>query len=900
MLSDLRFRLRALFRRADVEQELDDEIRFHLQQQAEKYMAAGVDRDEALRRARLTFGGADRAREECREVRGVSWLEQTVQDLGYAARVLRHSRGFTTVAVLSLALGIGATTSVFAVLDAVVLRPLPVPQPNRLVVLRPLVRGDRFVLFNPVYEELRRRQHVLDDMAAISDASFLPVALPGSASPSYVAGSLVSGSYFRVLRLEPEIGRLLSDADDTRSATCAAVISHGFWVRQFQQSPVALGQQLRVRRTACTIVGVAPERYRSHQAGYASDIWVPIRPLTAPESLDSHTMAFFSGVIGRLGDGVGSDAAAAALTSLYQQIEITEPQGPVRPGAVRPSATDYSIRLLPGAQGLGVLRDTFDEPLWIVLSIVAVFLLIAMSNVATLLLARGEARMRELATRAALGGTRGRLIRQLAVEGGLLSLLGGAIGLLLARILSPVLASMISMEYFTVVLEPQASARVAAVIAGAVMMATFMTGLLPALRLSRVDVQPAIVGTGRTTAASTRRLARALVTAQMALSLLLVFAAGLLLRTMTELKSVDPGFQPHQVVTIEVTHEDAGRAPSPEMADADAQAAQFRVLDAALNRIPGVRSAALSWLELFGGSDLWLTMHPAARPDDRHDTRVDYVSPRYFETVGMQMIAGRDFTPADRRGAPPVAVVNETLARRRLGGFAAIGQSIVLEYPRDQQPPFTVVGIVRDSKYNGLREDKVEPMAWTPLEQWPQRVRAIALRTSPGAGEDVIRQARAALTAVDPDFMVRKVTTLEEQVDGTVGREIMLLQLASGFSAVALLLAAVGLYGTMAYAVARRRREFGIRMALGAQGGRVVKMMLREALEMVTMGAIVGLPLALLAGYACRSFLYGVGPADVTTLAIACAVLAAVAVVAAYGPARRASSVEPASALRCD
>jgi len=386
----------------------------------------------------------------------------------------------------------------------------------------------------------------------------------------------------------------------------------------------------------------------------------------------------------------------------------------------------------------------------------------------------------------------------------------------------------------------------------------------------------------------------------MALSLLLVFAAGLLLRTMTELKSVDPGFQPHQVVTIEVTHEDAGRAPSAEKADADAQAAQFRVLDAALNRIPGVRSAALSWLELFGGSDLWLTMHPASRPDDRHDTRVDYVSPRYFETVGMQMLAGRDFTQADRRGAPPVAIVNETLARRRLGGFAAIGQSIVLEYPRDQQPPFTVIGIVRDSKYNGLREDKVEPMAWTPLEQWPQRVRAIALRTSPGAGEDVIRQARAALTAVDPDFMVRKVTTLEELVDGSVGREIMLLQLASGFSAVALLLAAVGLYGTMAYAVARRRREFGIRMALGAQGGRVVTMMLREALAMVTMGAIIGLPLALVAGYACRSFLYGVGPADVTTLAVACAVLAAVAVVAAYGPARRASAVEPASALRCD
>ncbi len=338
MLSDIAYRLRALFRGKAVEQELDDEIRFHLAQQADKYVAMGLERDEALRRARLAFGATDRVAEECRDARGISWLEQTSQDVRYAARVLRHGRGFTAIAILSLALGIGATTSVFAVLDAVVLRPLPVPEPNRLVVLRPLVRGDRFVLFNPVYEELRRRQHVLDDMAAISDASFLAVTLPGSVSPTYVAGSLVSGSYFRVLRLEPQIGRLLSDADDTRSATCAAVISYGFWVRQFQQSPTALGQQLRVRRTACTIVGVAPERFRSHQAGYASDVWVPIRPLTEPESLDSHTMAFFSGVMGRLRDGVTPGAATAALTTLYQQIETTEPQGPTGPGSGRSRA----------------------------------------------------------------------------------------------------------------------------------------------------------------------------------------------------------------------------------------------------------------------------------------------------------------------------------------------------------------------------------------------------------------------------------------------------------------------------------------------------------------------------------------------------------------------------------
>jgi predicted permease len=898
MLTDLLVRLRALFRRDAVEHELEDEIRFHLQRQAEKYVKSGLSRDEAVRRAMLAFGGSDRSKEACRDARGVAFVEQTLQDLRYAARVLRKRPGFTIIALLSLALGIGATTAVFTVLDAVVLRSLPVRDPDRLVIVRAERRAERFVLFNPVYEDLRRRQTVLSGLAAISDEPYLKVTLGPSTPPAYIESSLVSGNYFRVLGLHPAIGRLLTDSDDEPSAGCAAIISHGLWERQFQQSPDVLGRRVRVRDTECTIVGVTPASFRGHQAGFTSDLWLPLRPLTDRALLSNHHMAFFSGVIGRLKNQVTHAQAQTELSALYQQIEATEPQEP-RPGEPRLLPSDFGIRLLPGAQGLGALRETFDQPLWIIFSIVVVFLLIATANVGTLLLARGEARATELATRAALGGSRGRLLRQLVAEGALLSLVGGAAGIVVAWAVTPALASVISMPYFTVSLETGVTLRVALAVAGVVVFATLVTGLMPAWRLSHVDLQPSIAG-GRTTSASGRRLARKLIAAQIALSLLLVFSAGLLLRTMAHLYAIHPGFEPDHVVVFEVHLERSGASsrygtPRDEQ---DGLASEYESLEQELNAIPGVRSAGLSWLELLGGSDLWLTVTEPTRPGDRREARIDYVSARYFETVGMQIVRGRAFTAADVRGSRPVIVVNETLARQRFGGVDPLGRLLTLEYPRDQQPPFTIVGIVKDSKYNDIREAKAEPMVWVPIAQWPQAIQAIALRTQAGTDADVIRRTRSALRAQDPDLMIRRVTTLRAQVDDTMARERLLLNLASGFSALALFLAAVGLYGMMAYAVARRTRELGIRVALGAARRNVVGMIMRDAFALVTFGALVGVPLALAAGFACRSFLFGVDPSDVGTLVVSCALLAAVAALAAYAPARRASRIEPMAALR--
>ena len=900
MWSDLRFRLRALFQRQALERELDDELRFHLEQQIEKGVGAGLSREEAARRARLSFGTLDRTREECRDVRGTRLLDHARQDLAYAIRILRRSPVFASLAVASLAVGIGAATSVFVVLHTVVMQALPVPDADRLVVLQARRHGERFVLFNPVFEAIQRDQRVLTGMAAVSDDPFLPVAIDSSEPPAYMPASRVSGSYFEVLGVVASPGRTLTDADDVPGGPCSAVISHGLWVRRFGQRPSAVGAHLRVRDTVCTVVGVAPPEFRSHQGGYAPDLWLPLRAMTSRDMLQNHHMAFFSGVIGRLRNGVGRRDAERVLTERYRQVLAGEPEGELPPGVRPAQPSDYALALLSGAQGLGVIRNEFGSSLWIVFGVAVVFLLIATINVGTLLLARGTARTTELATRAALGAGRSRLIRQLATEGAVLALIGGTLGVALAWMTTPLLARAISMPYFTVVLEPGASLASSVAVAGLVAIVAILAGVLPAWRLSRVEVHPTVAASGRTTTRGGQRFARRLVVVQLALALLLVSVAGLLMQTLVHLRGVDPGFRPESVLVLEVQHESLRPEPAdvPNAIRKQALAAKYDQLARQLNAIPGVRSAALCWLELFGGSDLGLATYRPDRPDVRKYAHTDLVSPMYFETVGMRMVAGRAFTDADRAGAVPVAVINEALARQWFGDVSPLGRTLTLEFESDQQPPFTVVGVVRDSKYNGLREDRTEPMVWMPLAQWPFEIRAVVLRVQAGAEPHVARDARARMAELDSSLMVRKETTLREQVDQTMAREHLMLNLASAAGLLAVLVAAIGVYGTLAYGVVQRTREFGIRMAVGADRGRVLRLVMRDAALVAVLGGTLGLPLAVAAGYACRAFLFGVTPTDATTLLGACAILVAVIAAASYLPARQASAVEPTVALR--
>ncbi|MEX2302035.1 MAG: ABC transporter permease [Bryobacterales bacterium] len=890
--------------RAD--RDLERELRAHLDMEGEEQQESGLAAEDARYAARRAFGNTTSIQEETRAMWGWTLIETFAQDLRYALRGMGKNPGFTAVAVLSLALGIGSATAVFSVLDAAVLRPMPVREAERLVIVRPTLRGERFVLFNPYFEELRRRQTTLVEMFAVQDTGHWKTTFEGDSAPAYSRGSKVSGNYFSALGLAPALGRLLTEADDQilgtpESSGCAVVLSHAAWTQRFQRDAGVLGRGVEIGATACSIVGVAPEQFQSVQAGFAPELWAPMRALTDRSLLENRRLAFFSGVMGRLCDGVTAAEAETELTTLYQQIMAAEPPSAGGRDERPRLPAEFAIQLLPGGHGLGDVSHRYGRPLALVMAVAGIVLLIAAMNVANLLLARGAVRGSELATRVALGAGRARLVCQLVTEGALLAIFGGALGVAFAQLSIPSLAALVSLPYLPVALETAPDQRVLFAALAATMLAALLAGALPALRLTGQSLQAAISTAGRTIGSRPgQRLARALVSSQLALSLLLVSGAGLLLRTVVQLASVDAGFDPAQVVLLSVNHE-KGRDNHGEVDEAPEKArlaALYASLESELNSLPGVRSASLSWLGLFGGSDLWLRLIDPENTEDRRDGRVDYVSPGYFDTVGMRVLRGRGFTAADGASAPRVAVVNETLARQRFGQGEALGRRLALDYRGEADRPFTIVGIVGDSKYNDLREAKIEPMMWTPLGQATFHIKSVALRIDRGTQAAVVRETQRVLRAADNELMVRQVTTLSDQVAQSTARERLLLGLASGFGGLALLLAAIGLYGTLTHAVARRTREIGVRLALGAQRGTVLRMVVGDALRLALWGLLAGVPLALAAGYALRGFLFGVEPYDAVALSGACFVLTLVATVAAYVPARKASRVNPIEALR--
>jgi predicted permease len=838
------------------------------------------------------LGNVLHIKEVTRDVWGWNWLEHLAQDLRYGWRMLRKNPGFAITATLSIGLGVGATTGVFSVYDAVALKPMAIPDPGRVVILRPELHGQKWILVNPIFEAIRDRQRTMVGLFAGQERPNLKVRFDREAMPIYLRGSVVSGAYFRVLGVRPAAGRFFDERDDQIPGTagdtgCAVVISHSLWEQRFQRSPEAIGARLEVANLTCTIAGVAPEGFRGHQPGYQADAWVPMRQIVSRRDLDNHFGAFFSGVAGRLNPGVTVDQAQSELTLLFQQAVAAQPPPPAGVPHESTGPEAFRIRLLTGGHGFDGVQREYERPLRLLLMLTATVLFVAAANVAGLILARGAARGGELATRAAIGASSARIVRQLVAEGMLIGIFGGAVGVGIAYFASRAMASYITLPWMPLALDISLDGRLLLAGLCASGGSVLLASVVPALRLSHVDPHRAMAGAGRSVGVAGGRFGRGLVVAQLGLSLTLAAATGLMLRTMLNLSSVDLGFRPDQVVMMQLVRERA------------VEQGAYLKMEAELARMPGVVDASLSWLGLFGTSDQRVQTYDPAVPDQKVLTRIDYVSPRYFETAGIALRQGRTFRSSDRAGGVNVAVVNESFAVARYGGGGAVGRRVgVVGGGIDEA--FEIIGVVGDSKYNSPREVQSKPMIWLSLAQTTQPANSVMVRVRPGTESAVGSQVQAVLRTVDPSLLVRGSTTLREAVRRSTLRERIGLALASALAGIALLLAAIGVYGSLSLAVTSRTREIGLRMALGADSLSVMRTVVSGALGLLFRGLAIGIPLALASGMVLRPLLFGIRSYDSYAIGGACVVLAVTATIATLIPARRAARIEPVRALQGD
>jgi predicted permease len=875
-----------------LDREFEDELASHIEFAVEDARRRGLDPEQARREALRRLGGMQRTRDVHRDTRGLPLIDALVQDLSYGVRTLRRTPVFTLVVVASLALGIGANTAVFTIINAVLLRTLPVPDPDELVRL-----SARPVLSFAMYQDLRRRQQVFTDILATTREWQVRLTIPGPTGTSTldnVPTSFVSVNYFNVLLVRPQVGRFFVDEDDGRpqgaeTEGSVAVISDGLWERQFARDPAVIGRIIHVNSSACRLIGVAPRGFAGDSVGVAVDLWVPVIPFSPRNYLEGRGGQFTQS-IARLKPGVTPTQARDAMTTLFKELRQAE-WNAYPDTRRRTTLADAAIAVVPVSTGLdNGLRWKFSTPLWIIMAIVAAVLLIACANVANLLLARSAWRRGEFSVRLALGCGRSRLMRQLLTESLLLASLGTLAGLGLAYWGTRALAAMADAGRLD--LSPDFS--VLAFVVGITIFTGLGFGIAPAIGGTRADLSLALTQQGRAGAGRQTRqaLSRTLVLIQVALSLALLIGAGLLVRSIYNLGHVDLGFRPTQVLVFDVAHNlRAGATPA-----AVARLAQD--VHERVRQVPGVESASLSTIPLFSDTDLYVSLripgHPF-RPDAPIDARFNSVSPGYMETLGMTLIEGRTIQEQDT-GNELVAVINQTMARRYFPQGSAVGRTMEISTAALAGRPIQIVGVVRDAKYNDVRAE-TKPMFFRPIQQFPGRIRAIEVRTSAPASA-VIASIRQVLLEVGQDLMVREVIPLSAQVGRTLAAERLIGRLSIAFGGIALLLAAIGLYGVLSYGVAQRTGEIGIRMALGATRGDVLSLVVRQSLLVVTGGAAVGFLLAFAGARFIRTFLYGLTPTDAGTLLGATAVLLGAAAIADYIPARRAAHVDPAVALR--
>jgi len=823
-------------------------------------------------------------------------LERFVQDVLYALRIIRRNPAFATVAVLTLALGIGINSAIFSLFDAVLLRLLPVHDPQQLYLLQDTgPNANAEAVSFPMFQRFRDAMKGTANITALTRPAPFHTRIGGGAVEP-VTGQLVSGEFFSVLGLRPALGRLFAP-DDNRSLGQhpVLVISYSYWQRRFGGNPGVLGSILPLNGAHFTIVGVAELGFFGVSVGESPDVWLPllmqaeVRYAQNAWSSNADTrkpwppqegIRWLDAVV-RVPDPHTVKAVEAMLNVLYRH--DMEEVGRSHDERERRLLLERRLSLEQGAQGFSTLRRRFSRPLRVLMTMVGLVLLVACANIATLLLGRAMARRREIAIRLSIGAGRFRLIRQLLTESIVLASLGGILGVLIAAWSNQTLPRLFSID-----IHLPLDYRLLAFTASLSLVTGILFGVAPAFRITRIEPGAALKSGGFATAPGRRlTLGRTLVVVQVALSLLLVTGAGLLARTLWNLLQMDLGFNREHVLTVRIDPRSAGFA-----------AAQLPSLYAQIvervRTMPGVRSASIAASSIAGGGITSSGINlPGYTPGPRENMSVDenFVDPGYFETVGMRLVDGRDFDARDAERAPRVAVINETMARHYFGSRSPIGGHY--GYGSMQ---FEIVGVVRDAKVRGPRSP-VRPMAYRPIRQEMDYARSLEVRTQ-GDPRTVASEIRKVIAELAPNLPIQDVATLAERVNRLLAQERLIAELTGSFGLLALLLACIGIYGLISYAVARRTHEMGIRMALGARRGSVVWLVLREALILVLIGLVIGIPLAAAAARLVTSLLFGVSPTDPAMLAATALLMLSIAVVAAYLPARRASRVDPTAALR--
>jgi putative ABC transport system permease protein len=903
LLKNLAGGLRGLFRKEQVEREMDEELRGYLDAAANEKMRRGMSREEALRAARIEMGGAESVKEQVRAASWESLVETLWQDLKFGLRLLRFNPAFAAAAILSLALGIGANTAIFQLLDAVRLRTLPVKHPEQLVKITIDHRNGASGSFSTRYpdltygqwEQIRAQQQAFSSIFAWGPNLFN--ISPGGEVHN-VQGLWVSGEFFETLGVEPLLGRVLTSADDRSNCNSAgAVISYSFWKHQYAGENAVIGRTLTINRHPFEIIGVTPPDFYGVEVGRYFDVALPLCAEAAIAGGDSQlhrAEGWWLTAMGRLKPGWNIERAAAQLRTISPGIfEATVP--PTFNPEQAKHYLGYKLGAFPGDTGSSELRRNFENPLWFLLGLAALVLLIASANLANLMLARASAREKEMGMRMAVGASRGRLIRQLLVESCLIAGIGATLGTLLARSLSRILVASLSTQNDPLFVDLGTDWRILGFTAALAGLTCILFGLAPAWRATSVALGLVLKESGRGTTGGRAGfgLRRILVVSQIALSLMLLVGALLFARSLNNLATVDAGFRQDGILVTDIDF------TTLNLPDERRLVLSGELLNH-VRAIPGVDSAAIAEIVPLSGNgeNHDVLMGTSGSPKGEAPVAAfNRVSPGFFKALQTPMLAGRDFDEHDLRGSPSVAIVNEEFARKFADGKNPVGKAFRVGRLRTVTAPYEIIGLVKNAKYFELREE-AQPIVYTSMSQYdhPDTDAQILIRSNVPLAS-LLSEVKGIANQAHPGLDITFFPFRKMIQDGLL-RDRLMAALSGFFGALAVVLAAVGLYGVISYMVERRRNEIGIRMALGAGQPEIIRLVLRESGVLLLIGLAAGVALALATARTAASMLFGLKPTDLPTYFLAALSLSAVAALASLVPARRAARLDPMAALR--